>query len=71
MLLVACIAAAGVAVDALIGTHHLSHLSILYQCLEGWQVSFPQVALGQVFDVERMTVPFRTAMYGKVLGTSQ
>ena len=71
MLLVACIAATRITIYTLIGTHHLSHLSLLHQCFEGRQVRLPQVALRQVFDVERMTVPFWTAMYGKVLSTSQ
>ena len=71
MLFVAGITATGVAVDALIGTHHLGHLSVLHQCLEGRQVGFPQVALGQVLDIEGVAVPLRTAMYGKVLGTGQ
>ena len=71
MLFVAGIATTGVAVDALVGAHHLGHLSVLHQCLEGRQVGFPQVTLRQVLDVEGVAVPLRTAMYGKVFGTGQ
>jgi hypothetical protein len=55
----------------LVGTHNLSHLSLLDQGLEGWKVSLPEVTLRQTLNVEFMTVPFRTAMYCEVLGASE
>ena len=71
LLFISCLGAAGLSVYALVGAHHLGHLSLLHQCLEGWQICLPEVALGQVLDVELMSVPFRTAVYGKMLGTGQ
>ena len=71
MLLVAGIATAGITIYALVGTHHLSHVTLLHQCLEGGQIGFPQVTLGQLLHVERVAVPLWSAMYGKVLRTSQ
>ena len=71
VLLVAGIAAAGVAINALVGAHHLGHPALLHQCLEGRQVGLPEVALGQVLNVEGVAVPFRTAVHGKVLGAGQ
>ena len=65
------IAATRLSVDALVGTHHFCHITLLHQCLEGWQVGFPQVACRQLLHVEGVAVPFRSAMYGKVLRTSQ
>ena len=71
VLLVAGITTARLSVDALIGAHHLGDISLLYQCLEGRQIGFPQVAFGQLLNVEGVAVPFWTAVYGEVLGTGQ
>ena len=71
MLFVTGIATARVTINALIGAHHLSHVSFLHQSLESGQIGFPEVALGQVLNVEGVTVPLRTAMHSKVLGTGQ
>ena len=71
LLFVARLCAAGLTVNALVGTHHLRHLALLHQRLEGWQVGLPEVALGQVLDVELVAVPLRTAVYGEVLGAGQ
>ena len=65
------LSAAGHGVNALVGTHHLGHIALLHQALEGGQIGLPQVALGQVLHVERVTVPLRTAVHGKVLGAGQ
>ena len=65
------VAAAGLAVPSLVGTHHLGHVSLLHECLEGRQIGLPEVAGGQVLHVELMAVPLRSAMYGEVLGTGQ
>ena len=71
LLLVACLCAAGLTVDALVGTHDFGHLSLLHQGLEGRQIGLPEVALGQILDVERVAVPLRTAVYGEVLGAGE
>ena len=52
------IAATRITIDTLIGAHHFLHVSLLYQCLEGGEISLPKVALGEVLDVEGMAVPF-------------
>ena len=65
------VATARLAVPALIGTHHLGHMALLHQCLEGGQVGFPEVAGGKVLHVELMAVPLRSAMNGEVLCTGQ
>ena len=71
LLLVAVLGAAGLSVNPLIGTHHLSHPPLLHQRLEGWQIGLPEVALGQRLNVEGMPIPLWTAVHGKVLGTGQ
>ena len=55
----------------LIGTHHLSHMSILYQVLECWHICLPQVAWRHIVYICHVAAPFRTAVYGIVLGTSK
>ena len=71
VLFVARVAAAGVTVYALVGAHHLAHVGLLHQGLEGGQVGLPEVALGQLLDVELVAVPLRAAVHGEVLGTGQ
>ena len=71
LLFVTSLRAAGLAVDTLIGAHNLGHLSLLHQCLEGGEISLPEVALGQVLHVELMAVPLGATMDGKVLGTGE
>ena len=71
LLLVTGLGAARLTVDTLVGAHHLGHLSFLYQRLEGGQISLPEVALGQVLYIELMTIPLRSAMHRKMLGTGQ
>ena len=39
---------AGVIIEALIGTHYLAYLTILYQLLEGRHISLPEVAHGYI-----------------------
>ena len=65
------IAATRRSVNPLIGAHHLSHISILHQRFEGRQISLPQITLWQILYIETVSVPFRTAMHGKMLGTGQ
>ncbi len=60
-------AAAGLAFKALIGAHHLAHVGFLHQCLKGWQIRLPEVAVGR-FDVHRVAQRLRTAVHGIVLG---
>ena len=65
------LSAAGHGVYALVCAHHLGHVALLHQPLEGGQIGLPQVALRQVLHIERMSVPLRSAVHGKVLGTGQ
>ena len=61
--------AAGIVVQTLVGTHHLSYLGILHQGLEGRHVGLPEVAHGYIIKICRVACVFRTAVYGIVLGT--
>ena len=63
-------ATAGIIVQALVGAHHLTDLGILYQCLEGRHIGFPEVAGRNVGQVGRVAGVLRTTMNGVVLGTS-
>ena len=60
--------AAGLTLETLVGAHHLAYISFLYQCLKGWQVSFPQVAVGWLY-VHRVAQGLWSAVYGIVFGT--
>ena len=60
--------ATGLALETLVGAHHLAHVTFLDQCLERRQVGLPQVAVGR-FHVHGVAQGFRTAVYGVVLGT--
>ena len=60
---------ARLALITVVGTHHLAHIALLHQCLEGWEVSFPKVA-HRHRSVERVALWLRTAVYSIVLGTS-
>ena len=60
---------AGLVIQTLVGTHHLTHLGILHQGLEGRQVSFVHVTGRDLGEVGRMATPLRSAVYGIVLGT--
>ena len=63
---VAC--TARLALKTLIGTHHLTNVRLLHQCLEGRQIGFPQVAVGGL-HIHRVAQGLRTTVYGIVLGT--
>ena len=71
VLLVASVAAARLTVDALVGAHHFGHVGFLDERLERRQIGLPQVTLRQLLDVERVAVPFGSAVYGKVLGAGK
>src|SRR5574344_2080328 len=58
-------------VPTLVGTHHLPHLCLLHQVLECWHVCLPQVAWRHIVYICHVAAPFRTAVYGTVLGTSK
>ena len=60
--------AAGLTLETLVGAHHLAHITLLYQCLKSWQVSFPKVAVGWLY-VHRVAQGLWSAVYGIVLGT--
>ena len=63
------VGAARLTFKAVVGTHHLFYFSFRHQGFEGGQIGFPQIALRDILGVETMPVPFRTAMYGVMLGT--
>ena len=71
LLLISRLGAAGLTVDTLVGAHHLGHLGLLHQCLEGGQIGLPEIALGQILYIKLVAVPLRSAMHGKVLGAGQ
>ena len=58
------------ALKALIGAHDFLYTTLLYQVFECRQVGFPQIAWRKVLYIEVMACLFRSAMHGKVLGTS-
>ena len=60
--------ATGDALVAVVGTHHLAHIALLHQRLEGGQIGFPQIAHGDggIVGVAERLGP---AMHGIVLGT--
>ena len=64
------VAAAWFIIPTLIGTHHLTHLGILHQSLEGRHISFPKVARCNIGNIVCMASPFWSAMNCIVLGTS-
>ena len=61
-------AAAGLVLPALVGTHHLSHLSLLHQVFEGGQIGLVQVAQRHIGHVGGVARVFRSAVHGVVLG---
>ena len=62
-------AAAGIIVETLVGTHHLTHLGVLHQGLEGGHIGLPEVAGRHIGEVGGVAGVLRTAVYGIVLGT--
>ena len=62
-------ATTGIALKALVGTHHLLHVALLHQCLKGGQIGLPQVSLRQVLNVKVVARLLRSAMHSIVLGT--
>ena len=65
------VAAAGLAVDAVVGAHHLADVGLLHQVAEGGQIGFPEVAGGDVVDVDAVAAPLGAAVHGVVLGTGE
>ena len=59
-----------VIVQTLIGTHHLPHLRILHQCLEGRHICLPHITRRHIRQVRCVACIFGTAVYSIVLGTS-
>ena len=51
-----------------VGTHHLLHVALSDESLEGWQIGFPKVA-SRWFCIELVAKWFWSTMNGKVLGT--
>ena len=64
-------ATAGVALEALIGTHHLFHTGLLHQVAERWEIGLPKVTGREVFYIKVVAGLLRTAVHGEVLGTGQ
>ena len=60
--------AAGLALEALVGAHHLAHVGFLHQRLEGGQIGLPKVAVRRV-HVHRVAQGLWSAMHGIVLRT--
>ena len=59
--------AAGLALEALVCAHHLTHVGLLHQGLEGGEVGLPEVAVGGL-HVHRVAQRLRAAVHGVVLG---
>ena len=59
---------AGLALETLVGTHHLPHISFLHQSLEGWQIGLPEVTVGG-FYIHGVAQRLWSAVHGIVLGT--
>ena len=59
-----------ITLKAVVGTHHLLHFSFFHQSFERRKISFIQITGLDIFRIKLMAVPFRTGVYGKVLGTS-
>ena len=51
----------------IVGTHHFAYIAFLYQCFEGRQIGFPQIAHGYG-GIVGVSQRFWPAMYGIVLG---
>ena len=60
---------AGVVVQTLIGTHHLTHITLRHQMLKGRHIGFPEVTYRHSGQVGRMARVLRSAVYGIVFGT--
>ena len=58
----------GLALKTLISTHHLAHVTLLYQSLEGRQIGLPEVTV-RGLHIHRVTQRLRTTVHGIVLGT--
>ena len=57
-------------VQSLVGTHHLSHLCILHQGLEGRHIGFPHISRRDVDKIGCVASVFWSAVDSIVLGTS-
>ena len=55
------------ALETLVGAHHLAHVALLHQSLEGRQVGLPQIAV-RGFHVHGVAQGLRSAMYGIMFG---
>ena len=61
-------AAAGAALETVVGAHHLLDVGLLHQSLEGRQIGLVQVARVDAGGVERVAVPLGPRMDGEMLG---
>ena len=62
------VAATGLPVEAVVGTHHAMHLGLGHQFAESGQISVPKV-VGRRPGIKFMTFGLRPAVHGKMLGT--
>ena len=58
----------GLTLETLIGTHHLTHITLLDQSLESRQIGLPEVTV-RGLHIHRVTQRLRAAVHGIVLGT--
>ena len=59
---------AGLALETLVGTHHLPHVTFLHQSLEGRQIGLPEVTVCGLY-IHGVAQGLWSAMHGIVLGT--
>ena len=62
-------ATAGVVIQSLIGTHHLTDITLRDKIFKGRHIGLPEVTYRHIGQVRRVARILRTAMYGIVLGT--
>ena len=61
--------AAGIIVETLVSTHHLTDVGILNECLKGRHIGLPEIANRYIGEVGGVTCVLRTAVNGIMLGT--
>ena len=62
-------ATARIIVQTLVGTHHLTDITLRHQILEGRHIGLPEVAHRHIRQIGRVASVLWTTMYGIVLGT--
>ena len=67
----AIVSTARITFETVVGTHYFADICLLNQSLESRQIGLVEVAKADVLCIETVTVPFGTAVYGKMFGTSK